>query len=148
MVSGEKASRSQRSRWEGGRAALTRKYAKPLLAKGLRGDRVLLDLAADVLVPPLSRVALATAAGCAVSAAGVALWGGSFASAAAVFGASLLSLVFYVLRGWQVSGTGARGLADLFLAPGYVAWKLTLSMRSAKRDDAEWVRTRRAHDAD
>jgi hypothetical protein len=37
MVSGEKASRSQRRRWEGGRMAMMRQYGLPLLAEGLRG---------------------------------------------------------------------------------------------------------------
>ncbi|HEY0092946.1 MAG TPA: glycosyltransferase family 2 protein, partial [Archangium sp.] len=36
MVSGEKASRSQRRRWEGGRAAMMRKFGPPLLGEGLR----------------------------------------------------------------------------------------------------------------
>ena len=56
MVSGEKASRSQRRRWEGGRWAMTRQFGLPLLARGAcaSATRVLLDLAMDLLVPPLS----------------------------------------------------------------------------------------------
>lgn len=145
MVSEAKAARSQRSRWEGGRAALTRKYAGRLLSKGLRGDRVLLDLAFDVLVPPLSKIALAAAVLAGAAFVGAALTG-RFVASRIVFGASLLSLVTYVVRGWAVSGTGARGLRDLALAPLYVAWKLTVSLRSTTRPQAEWVRTRREQD--
>jgi len=50
-------------------------------------------------------------------------------------------LVAYVLRGWQLSGVGARGLLDLLRAPSFVLWKLLLVLRA--RDSAEWVRTKR-----
>jgi hypothetical protein len=46
-----------------------------------------------------------------------------------------------VLRGWQLSGIGARGLLDLARAPGFLVWKLLL-MRRRRRSD-EWVRTDR-----
>jgi hypothetical protein len=52
-----------------------------------------------------------------------------------------LSLLAYVLRGWQLSGVGARGLMDLARAPSFVLWKLLLMLRA--RESAEWVRTRR-----
>jgi hypothetical protein len=48
-----------------------------------------------------------------------------------------------VLRGWSLSGTGARGLLDLLLAPVYVFWKLTLRFRRPARATSEWVRTAR-----
>jgi hypothetical protein len=47
----------------------------------------------------------------------------------------------YVLRGWQLSGIGARGLIDLARAPGFLVWKLLLMMR--RRKSNEWVRTDR-----
>jgi cellulose synthase/poly-beta-1,6-N-acetylglucosamine synthase-like glycosyltransferase len=145
MVSGAKAARSQRSRWEGGRAALSKKYARRLLSQGLRGNRVLLDLAADVLVPPLSKIAVATVAGAFVAFTAAFVFGG-FGVSRVVFGASFAMLVAYVGRGWAVSGTGVRGLIDLALAPVYVIWKMTVSHRAATAPQAEWIRTRRERD--
>jgi cellulose synthase/poly-beta-1,6-N-acetylglucosamine synthase-like glycosyltransferase len=142
MVSGAKAAKSQRARWEGGRKALTRKYGARLLRQGLRGDRVLLDLACDVLVPPLSRIAVTALAGLVSSVAASILFGG-FSASRAMFGFSVAAIVLYVLRGWSVSGTGLRGLLDLALAPVYVVWKATLSHPEAARSDADWVRTAR-----
>jgi hypothetical protein len=49
-------------------------------------------------------------------------------------------LVLYVLRGWQLSGLGPRGLMDLIRAPGFIAWKLLISLR---KRSTEWVRTER-----
>ena len=57
--------------------------------------------------------------------------------------ASTGAVVVYVLRGWMVSGTGARGLVDLGLAPVYVAWKMTLRFRRPVRATSDWVRTER-----
>jgi hypothetical protein len=49
----------QRQRWEGGRFALVRAQAPALLrAALLRPSRVCLDLALDLLVPPLALIAL------------------------------------------------------------------------------------------
>jgi 1,2-diacylglycerol 3-beta-glucosyltransferase len=141
MVSSAKAASSQRARWEGGRAALTHKYGKRLLRAGLQGNRVLLDLAVDVFVPPLSRIAVAAVAGL-VAAETLSLLLGGFSVSRTLFASSVACVVVYVLRGWTVSGTGLRGLFDLALAPVYVIWKATLSRRRAP-DNAEWVRTTR-----
>ncbi len=55
MVSSESASRSQRQRWEGGRWAMMKLHGWPLLKEAVaRRDGVILDVAMDVLVPPLS----------------------------------------------------------------------------------------------
>jgi hypothetical protein len=139
MVTSSKAARSQRQRWEGGRAALARRHALGLLRKGLVGDRVLLDLGIDLLVPPLSRIAIAAVLGLVASFLLVAH--GPSASRA-VFAASVTAIALYVLRGWAVSGTGVRGLLDLALAPAYVIWKLTLARKPANPNPA-WVRTTR-----
>lgn len=143
MVSSASAASSQRARWEGGRATLASRHATRLLRAGLRGNAVLLDLAADILVPPLSRIAIGALLGLVLSVAGSALLGG-FAGSRASFGAALGAVVLYVLRGWMVSGTGLRGLGTLALAPLYVVWKLTVrGKKPAQGAEAEWVRTRR-----
>jgi 1,2-diacylglycerol 3-beta-glucosyltransferase len=141
MVSREKDARSQRRRWEQGRVALLREKTLPLLkhAAGAR-SLVCLDLALDLLVLPLSYVALAalalTAAAWLLAPTGAGpgpwLWTGILSCAA---------LALYVLRGWQLSGSGLRGLLDLLRAPFFLLWKLVLMFRS--RRTSEWVRTNR-----
>ncbi|WP_199243272.1 exopolysaccharide biosynthesis GT2 family glycosyltransferase EpsU [Vitiosangium sp. GDMCC 1.1324] len=143
MVSSEKASRSQRRRWEGGRMAMMRKFGLPLLAEGLsKGDKVLVDLAMDLLVPPLSWVVLG-AGGVTVAAAALSLWQGHVALSAYAGAASVLALVLYVMRGWWVSGMGLGGLLALARAPFYVAWKIWLMMSRPEEKKGEWVRTAR-----
>lgn len=143
MVSTEQASRSQRRRWEDGRKQIVRAHGRPLLAAGLkRRSGLLLDLAMDVLVPPLSTVAGLASLALAVSAPmAVALRGGSVA--AGVAWVCALSLLLYVARGWWLSGSGARGLFDLTFAPAYVAWKVALKLRRPAHRPGEWVRTTR-----
>jgi cellulose synthase/poly-beta-1,6-N-acetylglucosamine synthase-like glycosyltransferase len=144
MVSGEKASRSQRSRWEHGRAQMAKALGWPLIREGLqKRSGLLLDLAMDVLVPPLSRLAMAAMAGLVASGLLLGLTG-SGALALSLFSASVMALGAYGFAGWLHSGTGLRGLLDLALAPGYVAWKAVLVFQrpQTKKPD-EWVRTTR-----
>ncbi len=144
MVSGEAASRSQRQRWEEGRAQMFREHGWPLLRDAaLERSGLLLDLAMDVLVPPLSRVVGMCLLGGAASTMLLVLTGHG-AIASAVFGLSLLGVGLYVLAGWLHSGTGIRGLVDLGLAPAYVAWKVLLAFRHRSNGKlTEWVRTTR-----
>jgi hypothetical protein len=101
-----------------------------------------LDLALDVIVPPLSRIVVLAAIG--VLAAWIGgVFSGNFTASRVAYGASLAAIFAYVFRGWMVSGTGMRGLVDLGLSPVYVAWKLTLARNAPARTDAEWVRTAR-----
>lgn len=142
MVSGEAASRSQRHRWEHGRAQMVRQHGWPLLRDALaQRSKLLFDLAMDVLVPPLSRVVGLAAVGALASAVLLAFTGVGVA-ASAVYGASLGAVGLYVFAGWLHSGTGLRGLTDLCFAPVYVAWKLVLAVRGGQKK-TEWVRTTR-----
>ena len=141
MAVTERASRSQRSRWERGRQALVREHVPRLLSQAWeRRDLRLLDLAIDLLVPPLAYLTALTTVGLALSVlaaargAVVAPW---------VWGISLLGILLYVARGWAFSGVGMRGLLDLLWAPVYVVWKLTLRLRDKGRHPREWVRTTR-----
>ena len=144
MVSGEKASRSQRERWEGGRGRMVREHALPLIKRAIASrDPVLLDLAVDVLVPPLSTLVAATAAGCTLCGV-AAVTTRKPNLALLLFAVSGGCLAAYGVRGWQVSGTGVRGLVSLALAPVYVGWKATLPFRRRRTAKNEWVRTTRA----
>jgi cellulose synthase/poly-beta-1,6-N-acetylglucosamine synthase-like glycosyltransferase len=141
MVSGEQIARKQRQRWEHGRFQLIRAKTLPLLKAAFRKrSAVCFDLALDLLVLPLSYVALNIFA--LMSLAAVAVWWRhSFESWLWLSLACALSLIFYVLRGWQLSGIGARGLVDLARAPGFLVWKILLMVR--RRSSDEWVRTDR-----
>jgi 1,2-diacylglycerol 3-beta-glucosyltransferase len=141
MPSGDRASASQRRRWEGGRAAMVRRYAGPLLGRGLlRRDAVLVDLALDLLVPPLSRLLAVASAGSAL-ALGLTWWMGSTPAAAWLWWASLASLGFYVARGCVVSGLGLRGVTSLAWAPLYMLWRLRVAPPPAP--ELAWDRTPR-----
>jgi cellulose synthase/poly-beta-1,6-N-acetylglucosamine synthase-like glycosyltransferase len=141
MVADAASAGSQRRRWELGRWQLLRtKTAALLRAAVQRPSLVCLDLAMDLLVLPLSFVALNVVVLLAVAAALLPwqaaayawVWAGSACAA---------SLVLYVLRGWQLSGMGALGLVDLARAPVFLLWKILLLLRS--RGSLAWVRTPR-----
>ncbi|MEP7053171.1 MAG: glycosyltransferase family 2 protein [Pseudomonadota bacterium] len=146
MVSTASAASSQRRRWEDGRKQLISQHAGRLLRAGLAGNRVLFDLACDLLIPPLSRLAVASVFGLMVTLAlAVALH--SFMLSTLSFAFSVSTVMLYVLRGWMVSGTGMRGLLDLGLAPVYVLWKAGLRLRGSKTAPSTWVRTKREDSA-
>jgi 1,2-diacylglycerol 3-beta-glucosyltransferase len=143
MASSEESSRSQRRRWEGGRRAMARTHALPVLREAWsQRSPLLADLALDLIVPPLTTLVVGAAAGLAACALAAAL-GPAPRVATGLYGASLAAVVGYVLRGWALSGTGARGLLDLLLAPVYVSWKIALRFLPGAHRTDEWVRTRR-----
>ena len=154
MVSTEKAARSQRRRWEEGRKALVRSKGWPMLLRAAKDfDLVLFDLAVDLVIPPLASLAVGVSLGLVASAAVLVLTGGG-TFAVGIWSASAAGLVYYVFRGWRLSGTGMRGLLALGRAPAYVLWKLSLKFqrpdkasRGPSTDptaaEGEWVRTAR-----
>ena len=141
MASGAQAAGKQRERWEQGRFQLIRTKTWPLLVAALKQPSwICLDLALDLLVLPLSYVAMngvlllgvAVFAYCVDHGSATWVW---------VSIACCTTVVLYVLRGWQLSGTGLQGLLDLGRAPGFLLWKLSLMLR--RREAAEWVHTER-----
>jgi 1,2-diacylglycerol 3-beta-glucosyltransferase len=143
MAPSERTSRSQRHRWEGGRRGLVRQRLGKLLKDAIRRrSALLLDLAIDLWIPPLSTVVLEAVVGTAVSVAVVALgWCAAWVLLPWLVVDCLL--LGYVLRGWALSGVGIRGLLDLCWAPVYILWKLTLRLGRSGRPPGEWVRTER-----
>jgi cellulose synthase/poly-beta-1,6-N-acetylglucosamine synthase-like glycosyltransferase len=140
MVTGEKDARKQRQRWEQGRFKLVRDKTLPLLHRAIaKRSAVCLDLALDLIVLPLSYVALNVMA--LLALAGFALTEEHSTAWAWVAGGCAASLVIYILRGWQLSGAGLQGLLDLARAPFFLAWKILVMVRG--RESKEWVRTKR-----
>lgn len=143
MPAGAHAAATQRRRWEGGRRYMVRMHAGRLLARALRErDRIALDLAIDLLIPPLGTLVTLTLIGLAASLA-LSWWSGHLTWITWAFLACGLGLSGYVLRGWQLSGTGVRGLAAFRRVPGFLVWKLFVGARAASGGGSEWVRTPR-----
>ena len=143
MVAAEKGSRTQRRRWEGGRLALARKRAGQLLSLGLRKrSLLLLDLAADLLVPPLTYVVFAATLGFAVAGGWVALGHGA-PWVLAPWAAAMMGLAIYVVRGAWLAGVGPRVIFDLMWAPVYMVWKVALAAGDSSSKDKPWIRTAR-----
>ena len=143
MPTDSASSAVQRRRWEGGRVQLRRLFAGPLVRRAVSDrDRLAADLAMDLLVPPLGQLVGVLVVGLGGSVVLAVLGGGGVASV--VWGVGLGGVVVHVARGWQLSGTGARGLVDLLAAPLYVGWKLTSKAVRVRRPPTEWVRTPRA----
>jgi 1,2-diacylglycerol 3-beta-glucosyltransferase len=143
MVSSESAARSQRQRWEGGRLALVRSRVPLLLRTAVTGpSAICLDLAVDLLVPPLSYIVLSSAAAVAVGLISVLLSRSELPLL--VLGLGLLNcaaLAAYVGRGWALSGVGVQGFWDMLRVPGFIFWKLRLLAFGPKT--TSWIRTRR-----
>ncbi|HRD67997.1 MAG TPA: glycosyltransferase family 2 protein [Candidatus Competibacter sp.] len=135
MPSGERASRGQRARWEGGRFRMIREQT-PVLLRGILAGRWreaepllelwLLPLAFHVLLlllallPPFAPSRL-------YALGGLALVG------------------WHVLAAIRVGGGGWRDVQAVVAAPFYILWKLTLfkTLLHGARKDAAWVRTDR-----
>ena len=143
MVATEQASRSQRQRWEGGRLHFARQNGAPLLLQALRErSPLLLDLAADVLTPPLGYFGLG--AGVLALIAIVAwTWAGVANVVLLLACVPLAVLLVHLARGVSLSGLGARAWLDLAAAPVYVLWKISLLLRRRAGASGAWVRTKR-----
>jgi cellulose synthase/poly-beta-1,6-N-acetylglucosamine synthase-like glycosyltransferase len=141
MVSTAQSAGSQRQRWEQGRFQLIRERTWPLLRFAVsKPSLVCLDLAADLLVLPLSYLGLnILAVGLLAGLAGFAdprLFGGLWIAAACA-----LCLCTYFLRGWMLSGTGWRGLKTLLWVPAFIVWKIIVMLTGGRA--GEWMRTQR-----
>jgi 1,2-diacylglycerol 3-beta-glucosyltransferase len=143
MPTSAAASETQRERWEGGRLALVKAHVPPLVAAARAGGgRVPLDLAADLLVPPLTTLGLMLVAGLALSVG--LTWSGVAGGMGVIpWLVALLGIGAYVVRGAVLSGTGPRAVLDLMWAPVFAIWKITLMLKPKQRT-GEWVRTARS----
>lgn len=147
MPTDGRAARSQRSRWEKGRLELARRYLGPLLRRA-RQERspMLLDLAADLLIPPLADLGLAVVLGGAASTAVAWLTPAPW-WIVTPWALSFLALCVYLGRGIALSKMGWQALAALAAAPAYLLWKLALGRARWSRRSRDWVRTARKGEA-
>jgi hypothetical protein len=133
---------TQQARWEGGRTQLIRRFLAPLALDGLRhGRRPKLGAAADLLIPPLSILALAHAA---VLVASVPL--GRSRGPALAAQALLATFVVGGLRLARAPRSAYRALAG---APLLVGRKVALYAGMAVRGGpTAWERTEREPEAE
>jgi 1,2-diacylglycerol 3-beta-glucosyltransferase len=133
------AAASQRKRWEHGRDLMRAEHGWPLLKLAAKNrSKVQADLAADVLIPPLTQVVKANL-GLSGAAFVVAVFRRRFGLSTIVAAVALCGFGAHVGAGWRRSGVGVSVLAKL---PGYLRWKSGLTFGSSGADNA-WVRTRR-----
>ncbi|MGA2284758.1 MAG: glycosyltransferase family 2 protein [Dehalococcoidia bacterium] len=137
------AARGQNLRWERGRLALAREHAPRLLLGAVRSASwPKLAAALDLVVPPLSVVALLAVGFLALSAAF-----GSFAEVV-LAAMTLLLLATYVFGGLAAARVPRRLWLALGFAPVYVLWKGKLYIEAlASRGAPSWTRTERAGEA-
>jgi glycosyltransferase involved in cell wall biosynthesis len=141
--------RTQNERWERGRVQLARQYVPRLLraANRERGRRtvVLIDAAADLLMPPLS--VLVAAAG--VTSAASWLIDAARPSRSSrvgswVSGATCTTIAVHVFSGLRLARAPRAVYLSLLRAPRMVVWKVVLWSRMLiRRGDVDWVRTAR-----
>ncbi len=141
---------SQRARWERGRYRLLRERAPQLFLAGLkRGDSRLIDVALDLVIPPLAELAAFHAAWLGLTAlcfnTGVLLPAWTL-----LVPLSLLLYGAYIFGGLKVSGARREVYSALICAPFYALWKFALyalvRIKGGKKTSVateEWVRTER-----
>jgi 1,2-diacylglycerol 3-beta-glucosyltransferase len=133
------AAASQRERWERGRAQMRKEHGWSLLRSAVRErNAVKADLAADVLLPPVTSV-IRSAAFPVAASVGLSILRRRLAWSLLPAGMGLSGLLIHVFTGWRRSG---GDLSTLRAIPGYMRWKSGLTLQAGAADNA-WVRTRR-----
>jgi exopolysaccharide biosynthesis WecB/TagA/CpsF family protein len=140
-----RGARTQRHRWEGGRAHVVRTRLPKVLRRVVAGDFDLLDLAVDLAVPPLGVLASALVLGGAVAA--LAVGAGAPAATLAPWLVGAGALAGFVLIG-LVAARAPRGTyAALLVAPAIVAVDMLHRLSILRRGGATaWERTERPSD--
>ena len=146
IVLGEMASRGgqaapQRTRWEGGRLGLLRRYGPDLLRRLVRQpSRLVFDAFLDLVMPPLSLLVLSLL----VLLPPAWFWAPSLFCSLVI---GLALLVVYVLAGLALRGVSRAAWLALLAAPFYLLWKVPLYVQMALgRAGKGWERTVRQHE--
>ncbi len=139
MPSTEQQSRSQRSRWEGGRLRMLADFGPTLANACLKGHLKFGEPLFDLLLLPLAYHVLLL---------GLSMLLAMITGSESILFASLLALcivVTHVLAAIYVAGLGWNRLFVLCRVPFYLFWKMRMVGRTlhSARKDSDWVRTER-----
>ncbi len=126
---------TQRSRWEGGRASIARRWILPLARKMMSGRPRLLEPLLELSSLPLGYAAVAL----------------SFAICLPLTWLRIYSISAFVVIALHVLAAAWRGpnfyedIRILFRVPGYILWKLRIlpHLFQGSRVNATWIRTER-----
>jgi 1,2-diacylglycerol 3-beta-glucosyltransferase len=136
----------QRRRWEEGRYHLMRSVAPDLLWQGIRNrDRIVLDRAFDLLIPPFAeRVAIPTVL-LAVCLLSMSLFSWHGVAGLSVAWVVVLALeAGYLALGLRVAGVSRSVVLSVLFAPVYIVWKFSLYALSLLTGPTRrWQRTQR-----
>lgn len=135
MPAGARGSKSQRTRWEGGRIRMMRLHAPHLLRGVLSRKYRLIEPLLDTLSLPLGNVAGLLALLLCLPIPWLRIY--ALVACAAI--------AFHVMVAASEGGGLLAGLRTLVYVPQYIVWKLWLLPQTllASRTDAAWVRTKR-----
>lgn len=138
----EKATTSQRTRWEHGHLETLRTQVPRLLKAAVSKGRFdLFQMAMDLCVPPLSLLVLLW-----VGVGAIALLAGLLGFSwlpALILGAQGLFLILAILLAWGKFGRSVIPLKTLLGIPLYILWKIPLYLGFFVKPQKEWVRTER-----
>ena len=139
-----KGTESQRQRWVQGHLGTIGKFVPRLLGVGLlRGDINVLALALDLLVPPLSLLALLIA-GAMVLTSSVALLGGPWLPAL-IAGGNLAGFILCVLLAWFKFGRQVFPAHEALSFGSFALKKIRFYGRMSVGGTAsQWIRTDRS----
>jgi cellulose synthase/poly-beta-1,6-N-acetylglucosamine synthase-like glycosyltransferase len=142
LPTGDRASKSQRTRWEHGHISLLLHRGPQLLFQGIRTLRWnSVALALDLLVPPLSLLFLM--AGVAVIFALLVMIFDSYrAPLSIILGSTALAMLGFLLA-WARFGQKILTTRELVKIPLYVLWKLPVYLRFLSKPEKHWIRTER-----
>ncbi len=143
MPAGDQASRVQRARWEAGRIVLARERFVGLFVEAVRRrSALMLDLAVDLILPPLSTLGGWAACGL-IGSVTLSLIAGSPGIYLWLFTAACILLLLHLIRGLMLSGMGWKGVQVFMWAPVYLFWRLFKVTGHRRRASSEWERTPR-----
>jgi cellulose synthase/poly-beta-1,6-N-acetylglucosamine synthase-like glycosyltransferase len=141
LGSGGAAAVAQRRRWELGRLSLARQKAVPLFYKAITSrNKIILDIAIDLLVPPLSYLLLAMAAGSGFELASY-LMTGKTGLLTFLWMLAFGAIGIYVTAGISYSRLGFAAIRAMMYVPYFIIWKTVRAhpFYSLKN----WIRTER-----
>ena len=137
---------SQRKRWEGGRYHLLSKVAPALLKEGVsKRDRVLIDRAIELIIPPFAEMFAFPFLMTLVSLGFATIFHWKIAWAFSIVGSLLLLMqAIYLFGGMKIAQVPASIARAALYAPGYIVWKFAVyGVMIVTRSAGGWKRTER-----